>query len=234
MKQALPLLLLFAACQSTPGHGDMDIPALIVHPIDHATMVLEAEAVVYVDPVGGAERFRGFPAPDLVLVTDIHGDHLNPETLAALGGADLNLVAPAAVVEKLGYGTVLGNGERLVSAGVALEAVPMYNLTEERLKFHAKGRGNGYLLTLGGELVYISGDTEDIPEMRALEGIDRAFVCMNLPYTMTVDQAADAVIEFAPRVVVPYHHRGSDVDRFEALVRAGNPDVEVERLNWYP
>jgi len=79
----------------------------------------------------------------------------------------------------------------------------MYNLTEDRLRFHSKGRGNGYVVTTGGVRVYISGDTEDIPEMRALEDIDVAFVCFNLPYTMTEEQAASAVREFRPDIRVP-------------------------------
>ncbi len=108
----------------------------------------------------------------------------------------------------------------------------MYNLTRERLRFHAKGRGNGYVLTVGGKRVYISGDTEDIPEMRKLEKIDVAFVCMNLPYTMTVQQAADAVRAFKPKVTYPYHHRGSDVAEFKRLVNA-QPGIDVRIREWY-
>ncbi len=107
----------------------------------------------------------------------------------------------------------------------------MYNLTEDRLKFHSKGRGNGYVLTLGGKRIYISGDTEDVPEMRALKDIDVAFVCMNLPYTMSPEQAASAVKEFKPKAVYPYHYRGSDVQKFKELV---GPASEVRIREWYP
>lgn len=121
---------------------------------------------------------------------------------------------------------------------VAIEAIPMYNLREEALKFHEKGRGNGYILTLGGERVYISGDTEDIPEMRNLENIDIAFVCMNLPYTMTVESAASAVLDFKPKKVYPYHYRGteglSDVGKFKTLVNEGDSSIDVIQLDWYP
>ena len=113
----------------------------------------------------------------------------------------------------------------------------MYNLTEDRLKYHEKGRGNGYLVTVGEKRIYISGDTEDIPEMRALENIDYAFVCMNLPYTMTVEQAASAVLEMKPKVVYPYHYRGtgglSDTKKFAALV-SEDGDIEVRQLDRYP
>jgi len=102
----------------------------------------------------------------------------------------------------------------------------MYNLREEALKFHTKGRGNGYVLSINNERIYISGDTEDIPEMRNLKNIDKAFVCMNLPYTMTIESAASAVLDFKPKNVYPYHYRGtdgmSDVDKFKTLVNREN------------
>jgi L-ascorbate metabolism protein UlaG (beta-lactamase superfamily) len=115
--------------------------------------------------------------------------------------------------------------------------LPAYNLDPTRLQFHPRERNdNSYLVTVGGLRLYISGDTEDIPEMRSLQNIDAAFICMNLPYTMTVEQAADAVLDFAPHIVYPYHYRGkngmSDLDRFTALVSA-NPSIEVRRLAWY-
>jgi L-ascorbate metabolism protein UlaG (beta-lactamase superfamily) len=118
-----------------------------------------------------------------------------------------------------------------------IEAIPMYNLREEASQYHPKGRGNGYVITLGTERIYISGDTEDIPEMRNLKNIDIAFVCMNLPYTMTVERAADAVLDFKPKTVFPYHYRGtdglSDVSLFKTLVNSKNKDIEVVQLDWY-
>jgi len=115
--------------------------------------------------------------------------------------------------------------------------LPMYNLTADRQQFHPKGRGNGYVLTLGAKRIYISGDTEDIPEMRQLENIDVAFVCMNLPYTMDVEAAADAVLDFKPKIVYPYHYRGkggmSDLEEFRSIVGAGDGDIEVRLLKWY-
>ena len=113
----------------------------------------------------------------------------------------------------------------------------MYNLREEALKFHAKGRGNGYVLTINDERIYISGDTEDIPEMRTLKNIDKAFVCMNLPWTMTVESAASAVLEFKPKQVYPYHYRNkegmSDVNLFKNLVNKEDKSIEVILLDWY-
>lgn len=219
-----------------------------IHPINHATMVLEHDqTVIYVDPVGGAEAFEGMPKPKIALVTDIHGDHFDVNTLTAINTSDLTIVVPKAVAEKipdaLGLNlAVISNGQDInlknSTTDVNIEAIPMYNLREEALKFHDKGRGNGYVLTLGGQRIYISGDTEDIPEMRNLKDIDIAFVCMNLPYTMTVDSAASAVLDFKPKKVYPYHYRGteglSDVGKFKTLVNEEDSTIEVVQLDWYP
>ena len=234
----LGLLVAGAAAAEELGGDRVNLPGgdLIVHPISHATFVMGWEGrTIYVDPAGGGERFAGLPGPDLILVTDIHGDHLDPDTLQAVVGEDTRIVAPAAAAAQLppdlaGRATVVANGEVTTLLGLSIEAVPMYNLTEERLKFHARGRGNGYIVTLDGARVYISGDTEDIPEMRALKDIDVAFVCFNLPYTMTEQQAASAVRAFTPDIVYPYHFRGSDVDEFTRLVGGAS---EVRVLEWY-
>lgn len=244
---ALPLIgILAAALAAAPGSALCTPSAdgeIAVHPIEHATFVLASgDCTVAVDPVGGGERFAAFPTPDLILITDVHGDHADAETVAALAGEATVVVAPAAVAETLGDAApaglrVLANGESAAIGAIGVEAVPMYNLTEDRLERHPKGRGNGYVVSLAGKRLYVSGDTEDIPEMRALAGIDLAFVCMNLPYTMTVEAAADAVLAMKPRVVYPYHYRGqeglSDVGRFAALV-AADPEIEVRQLDWYP
>jgi L-ascorbate metabolism protein UlaG (beta-lactamase superfamily) len=216
---------------------------LNVIPIEHATMVLTyGDAVIYIDPVGGASLFDQMEKPDYILITDIHGDHMDAQTLKDLDLTEVTVVAPRAVIDKLPELKtkeliVMNNGETRQLAGITIEAIPMYNLRKEALKYHEKGRGNGYVLTLGMERIYISGDTEDIPEMRNLKNIDIAFVCMNLPYTMTVESAARAVLEFKPKKVYPYHYRGtegmSDVDNFKKLVNTGNTDIEIVQLNWY-
>jgi len=208
---------------------------LVIHPVSHASFVLGWNGTtIYVDPVGGVGAYDGLPRPDLVLVTDIHGDHLDGNTLNGVV-AYAQIIAPGAVVSQLPGGLVeravsMSNGVSTERFGIKIEAVPMYNLTEDRLQYHEKGRGNGYVLTFGDTRVYISGDTEDIPEMRALEDIDVAFVCFNLPYTMTESQAASAVNEFRPGIVYPYHYRGSDLALFTSLVDDG---IEVREGDWY-
>ncbi len=217
--------------------------SLNIIPISHATMVLEyGNLVFYIDPVGGVDVFKDQQKPDYVLITDIHGDHMDPETLKGMDLSNTTLVVPKAVADQLPELKtkeiiVLANGETKRFDEFKVEAVPMYNLRAEALKFHEKGRGNGYVLQLGQEKIYISGDTEDITEMRNLQNIDIAFVCMNLPYTMTVDNAASAVLEFKPKKVYPYHYRGtdglSDVDKFKTTINNENPNIEVVQLNWY-
>lgn len=229
------------AIEATTNKTTSDIKII---PIEHATAVIEwNDITIYIDPVGGAAAFEGQKEPDLILITDVHGDHLNIETLEALNTKKAKIMVPQAVADKIPDNftpqiDVLNNGDSKERYGITVEAIPMYNLREEALKFHEKGRGNGYVLNIDGQRLYFSGDTEDIPEMRALQNIDKAFICMNLPYTMTPESAADAVLEFKPKQIYPYHYRGrpdvSDVSKFKAMVYAGNPDLEVVQLDWYP
>lgn len=217
------------------------------HPINHATFVMEwGKEVLYIDPVGDLEHFQDYPKPSLVLITDIHGDHFSLNTLNNLPQT-YTIIAPMAVYEQMteilkSKTSVVENAKQLDINGFNIKAIPMYNLTKERKKFHLKGRGNGYVISKNNYQVYISGDTEDIPEMRKLENIDLAFICMNLPYTMTPEKAADATLEFEPKEVIPYHYRGSkdgepvyfDVSAFKKIVNEGNKNINVKLLEWYP
>ena len=228
--------------EETVARLEQTAPAIT--PIEHATAVLQwDEFTLYIDPVGDAASFSSFPPADLILITDIHGDHLSVETLENLNTEKAKIIVPQAVADKLPRQftpqiDVLNNGDTKERFGFLIEAIPMYNLREEALGFHEKGRGNGYVISKNGMRIYFSGDTEDIPEMRGLKNIDKAFICMNLPFTMTVEKAAEAVLDFKPKEVYPYHFRGrpevSDVGRFKELVSSGNPDIKVVQLDWYP
>jgi L-ascorbate metabolism protein UlaG (beta-lactamase superfamily) len=224
------------------GKGDSyktDSGEILIRPISHASFVMTAPGlVVYNDPVGGKALYDGQPAAQLVLITHEHQDHFDPETLAAIVGADTKLVVNPAVMEKLpedlkAKATAIANGEKTTVGSVEIEAVPAYNTTEDRKKYHPQGRDNGYVLTIDGRRVYIAGDTEDIPEMRALTDIYVAFVPMNLPYTMDVDQASSAVAEFKPQFVYPYHYKGSDPQAFADKVEAAAADTKVVLGPWY-
>jgi L-ascorbate metabolism protein UlaG (beta-lactamase superfamily) len=210
-------------------------------PIDHVSLILDWGKIIYVDPAWNIDLYKDKPSPDLVLITDIHYDHLNVDVLKNLEGEFL-IIAPKAVYDNLPDDLkqktkILNNFEETNFEDFKISALPMYNLTHERLQFHPKGRGNGYLIEKENFRVYIAGDTEDIPEMRNLKNIDIAFLPMNLPWTMSVEQAASAVLEFKPKKVYPYHYRGekgfSDVNKFKELVEKENKDIEVILVNWY-
>lgn len=207
---------------------------ITITPLNHATFQITwNNHVILVDPTGQA-NYAGLTAPDIILVTDIHGDHLDPGTITKVRKASTKVVAPSAAAAKLEQPIVIANGETKTVDTISIEAVPMYNLTRGPSAgqlFHDKGRGNGYVVTLGGKRIYIAGDTEGVPEMRALKNIDVAFVPMNLPYTMTEVEAADAVKAFAPKIVYPYHYRGSDPAAFAKAVGTGKTDVRLR--DWY-
>ncbi len=214
---------------------------ITIQPITHATFVLAYQGKnIYVDPTGGADIFKGMAAPDIILITDIHGDHFDPKTIDAVNTVKAVMIVPQAVADKLPATTdkskliILKNGDKTTQAsGITIEAIPMYNLPQLATAMHVKGRGNGYILTIGGKRVYISGDTADIPEMRDLKNIDVAFVCMNLPYTMDAATAAKAVVAFKPKVVYPYHYRGQDTNLFKSSVNAEDKNIEVRLRDWY-
>jgi L-ascorbate metabolism protein UlaG (beta-lactamase superfamily) len=209
-----------------------------ITPIYHAALMIEAGGkVVIVDPAKPAD-VSGLPQADLILITDIHGDHMDADLIKKVSKADTKIMAPPAVVKTITEAMPISNGETKEWEGWKIEAIPMYNMKRgpsEGKFFHDKGRGNGYVLTYGGKRFYISGDTEAIPEMEALKNIDVAFICMNLPYTMTPDEAADAVKKFHPKVAIPYHYRSMpDVDIQKFKTDLAGSGVEVRLLEWYP
>ncbi len=210
---------------------------VLINPIQHASFTLEADnKLIYVDP-SPAALFSGKPKADLILITDIHGDHMDPGAVQELSKSDTVVIAPAAVAKTIHQAKVLNNGDKTTWGSWTIEAVPMYNVKRgpsEGKLFHTKGRGDGYVLTYGGKRFYISGDTEGVPEMRSLKNIDVAFVCMNLPYTMPVEEAADAVKGFHPKIVYPYHYRGEpnqDLKKFAELLNGTGIDVRIR--DWY-
>jgi L-ascorbate metabolism protein UlaG (beta-lactamase superfamily) len=194
-------------------------------------MIQAGGKALYVDPAQGS--YDGLPQADYILITDIHGDHMAPPIVDKLKKSGTVILAPKAVADKVAGVTVIANGESKTVSDFKVEAIPMYNLkpADNGTIFHEKGRGNGYVVTYGGKRFYFAGDTEGTPEMKALKNIDVAFICMNLPYTMTPQAAAEAVRAFKPAVVYPYHYRGQDTNLFaKALEGSG---VEVRQRDWY-
>jgi L-ascorbate metabolism protein UlaG (beta-lactamase superfamily) len=217
-------------------------------PLFHASLMLEYKGkVIYVDPVSAA------PLPkkaDLIIITHSHGDHLDLSAINRVTRRETKLVAPAGVQSEIAKHpvagflpifTIIDPGARQTVAGISIQAVPAYNLVrgpKAGQKFHPKGQWNGYVLTIGGKKIYIAGDTEATPEMKALKNITVAFVPMNLPYTMTPQEAAAGVRAFKPRFVYPYHYRypfnkaNTNPQQFASALRGSG--VQVRIRNWYP
>lgn len=246
LKTCASLALLFTCSLNADtfktSQGDLEI-----NEINHASTKLTWNKTnILLDPVGDINRYKNIKKIDLILLTDIHGDHLNIKTLNLIVSKDTKIIAPMAVYNKLSNNlkeqtTVLNNEKTINLMNIKIEAIAMYNLPENNKAKHVKGRGNGYVLTFGDSRVYFSGDSADIKEMRALENIDIAYVAMNIPYTMTVQKAASAVNEFKPKIVYPYHYRGkingkrvfSDIKEFKKLVNKKNKNIKVVLKDWY-
>lgn len=240
----LVIIYIISSVNISAQVAPQNVRELKIQPLLHASMHLTwKEQDVLIDPYKNESYYKSLDSPDLILITDIHGDHMNIEALKNINIEQTQIIAPQAVADILGdkgFTTirVINNGEKIEINNIGIEAIPMYNLPEDKQSRHTKGRGNGYILTFADQRVYISGDTEDIHEMRQLKNIDIAFVCMNLPYTMDVKAAAAAVLDFKPKIVFPFHYRGgggkfSDVTTFKELVVDGNDQIEVRLVDWY-
>jgi len=227
----------FAYCATATQTFSTAAGDVKITPLNHASTLIEAGGrTIYLDP-SKPVNFSGMTKADLIVITDIHPDHMDPASIADVSKPGTEILAPPAVVATVTTAKPIANGETTSWQGWTIEAIPAYNLNPSRgpapgKLFHDKGRGNGYVFTYGGKRFYFSGDTEGVPEMRALKNIDVAFVCMNLPYTMPPDEAADAVKAFHPKIVIPYHYRGSDLAVFTK--RLEGTGIEVRLLEWYP
>ncbi len=209
---------------------------LTIHPVDHSSLVLEwKDKVIYVDPVGDAALYEGLPAATAVLITHGHGDHFDVPTLEAIA-ANVPLVTNQDVFDKLpealkANATAMANGEEGTILDLPLRAIAAHNITDDRMNYHPVGVGNGYVISFADKDVYIAGDTEPTDDMLALSGIAVAFLPMNLPYTMTPEQALEAINTFKPAVVYPYHYGDSDLSPLETGLEEG---IELRLRNWYP
>jgi L-ascorbate metabolism protein UlaG (beta-lactamase superfamily) len=213
-------------------------------PMAHAHVQIEyGGKVIHIDPSNLANYANAKPA-DLVLITDIHGDHYDPPSIDRVRKAGTVYVVPEALADKFpGMTTVIRNGETKTVDGVQIQAVAAYNVQrgpQAGQLYHTKGRGNGYILTLGGKRVYFSGDTECVPEIKALTNIDVAFMSMNLPFTETPQEAADCVKAFKPKMVYAYHYRQQGLEPADknaqdfAAALKGTAGIEVKPANFYP
>ena len=192
--------------------------------IGHGTlMITYGDKVIHVDPVSMYADYATMPKAGLILVTHEHGDHLDGKAIQAITTSRTMLITNQASAKNLGDASVMKNGETRTADGITIEAVPAYNPEKQ---FHPKGNGNGYVLTLGGKRVFVAGDTENVPEIKALKNIDIAFLPMNLPFTMTPEQVADTAKAMKPKILYPYHFGETDTGELVRLME-GEKDVEV-------
>jgi L-ascorbate metabolism protein UlaG (beta-lactamase superfamily) len=208
---------------------------VILHRVYHAAVALSwAGRMVYVDP--STNRFAGLPPADLILFSHPHPDHFNANAITSLRGSNGLVLAPQAVYDMLSTAQksnamVLTNGVSTNLFGIGVEAVAMYNTNSSPL--HPKGWGNGYVLTFADKRIYLSGDTDNTPEMRALPNIDVAFLCMRgPPPNMDVPDAVRAARAFRPRIIYPYHYTTNTVARFKEQLGT-DLGIEVRLRDWY-
>ena len=203
--------------------------------IGHGTLMFKFDGkIIHIDPVSREADYTLLPKADLVLVTHEHGDHLDPEVLNLIKKEKTKLILTEKCYQKIEAGIVMKNGETKTFENIKIEAVPAYNLVHKRdsgKPFHPKGEGNGYVITFGDKQVYVAGDTENIPEMKALKNIDIAFLPMNLPYTMTPEMVADAARAFKPKILYPYHYGKTDPNKLvELLKEVKDIEVRIRRM----
>jgi L-ascorbate metabolism protein UlaG (beta-lactamase superfamily) len=227
-----------AAFAAAAGYEEDVIPTskgdLKITCIGHGTLMLTfGGKVIHIDPVGEFGDFAALPKADLILVTHEHGDHLDPGAIAKIRKPSTVIFMTVKCAAKLKDGIVLKNGDARTWEGIPVQAVPAYNIVHMRAPgspFHPKGEGNGYVLAFGDIRLYVAGDTEDIPEMAALKGVDVAFLPMNLPYTMTPEMAAAAARMLAPKILYPYHYGNTDTAKLVDLLK-GEKGIEVRIRN---
>lgn len=198
--------------------------------LKHGTLALSYQgATIHIDPVSGlgkpTDYAKEFPKADAIFITHEHGDHLDQEAVAALyEEGKTTLIANPRSVEQLGFGIAQGNGEEgELACGIQFAVVPAYNNSEGHTGFHPQGRDNGYVFDIADLRIYVAGDTEDIPELAAIEDVDIAFLPVNQPYTMTVEQCVKAAKVLRPRVLIPYHFSTTDLSSLPEQL----PGIEV-------
>ncbi|MHC4479472.1 MAG: MBL fold metallo-hydrolase [Planctomycetota bacterium] len=198
--------------------------------VGHGTLMFSCgQKLIHVDPISREADYGTMPKGDVVLITHGHRDHLDPEAIEAVRKEETTIILPEKCAPEVSGGTVMKNGDVRQVDGLTVEAVPAYNLVHMRSPgqpFHPRGEGNGYVITFGDRRVYVAGDSENTPEMKALADIDVAFLPMNLPYTMTPEMVADAARAFRPDILYPYHFGQTDPSELTALL-AGEEDIEV-------
>jgi len=229
-------MLIPAYSQDSPEYDKFMTSAGVVelHFIGHGSLMFKVNGfVIYIDPVRSSGNYEFLPKADLILVTHEHGDHLDPKLIEDLKKPGALLFCNQNSLLKVPWGMAMVAGDRQEIKDIIIEAVPAYNVVNESSPghpFHPKGSGLGYILTIGGKKIYVAGDTENTPEMKALTNIDVAFLPMNLPYTMTPAMVADAALAFKPKILYPYHFGETDTNEIVKLLKDSGITVRIRSL----
>jgi L-ascorbate metabolism protein UlaG (beta-lactamase superfamily) len=200
--------------------------------IKHSSLYITYDKkVIMIDPVSRYADFKSFPKADFILITHEHGDHLDNNAIEQLSKKETLIVANEASIKKTGKGKSVKNGETIkLSDKISVNAVPAYNTTPDNMKFHPQGRDNGYILSIDGFNIYIAGDTEFYPEMKNFKNIHIAFLPINLPYTMSVDQAIKAAKTISPKIFYPYHYGNTDLKPLIKGLENSGIDVRIRNM----
>ncbi len=238
----LILILIFSAMTVTGNSQNVPSSDMIttsagdveMHFIGHGSLLFTTKALsVYIDPVRSSGNYNNLPKADIILVTHEHGDHLDPDLINSLRKEGTVILCNGASSAKIPGSKVMKAGDRQEIKNITVEAVPAYNIVNERAPgqpYHPKGAGNGYIITFGDKRIYVAGDTENTPEMKALRNIYVAFLPMNLPYTMTPEMVADAAKAFKPAILYPYHYGSTDTGIILKLLKGSGIDVRIRNL----
>jgi L-ascorbate metabolism protein UlaG (beta-lactamase superfamily) len=198
--------------------------------LGHGTLMFTfGSIVIHVDPVSDMADYTNLPKADIILVTHEHFDHFEPKTIEMLRKDGTAVIGNEPCAQQINDCIAMKNGDVKTIQGLKIEAVPAYNLVHMRTPgnpFHPQGVGNGYVITFNDKKVYIAGDTENISEMKDLEGIEVAFLPMNLPYTMTPEMVADAARACKPKILYPYHFGSTDTSKLIDLLK-DSKEIEV-------
>lgn len=203
--------------------------------IGHGTLMFKFnDKIIHIDPVSREADYSQLPKANLILITHHHGDHLDTTALNLIKTEKTILALSEICYQQIKTGVIMKNGDIKKFEGIQVEAIPAYNIVHKRdsgQPFHPKGEGNGYIITFGDKKVYVAGDAENIPEMKALKNIDIAFLPMNLPYTMTPEMVADAAKAFKPKILYPYHYGKTDPNKLVELLKSvKNIEVRIRRM----
>lgn len=229
----LCIMMCFAACITLPANAQQifekdkintSAGELEITFIGHGTLMFTfGGKIIHIDPWRNLSDYKALPKADIIILTHHHPDHFDRKAIELIRKEKSVLILTELCAEKISGGLIMKNGDIQKVDGITIEAIPAYNLEKA---YHPKGEGNGYVLTFGDKRIYIAGDTENTPEMKALKNIDSAFLPMNLPYTMTPEMVADAAMAFKPKVLYPYHFGETDTSVLVNLLK-GQPDIEV-------